>query len=362
MNQNGIDVQVCVENRPIREFGHNGRTIVEGRKGTPFTIKVRNNHPTRVHAAVLVDGVGVVSGKEGDLKGYILEAYSSYEIKGWRQSLNDVARFVFQSKSGSYSKAVKGHDAQCGVISVVAYAEKPKPPSPQIVIREVEKHVHHHHDHWPYPYRRPHYPWDYPAIYCSTTGGAGGSAGPIGASGPEGCEGMTTSGTLNAMSFSASFSAGGGGAGGSAQSYSGAPAKMSKSAKRSLVSPGVKTSVVDETSMSVTSSSDGGSVTINCMNLGTGWGESQRDEVNEVPWENGAMITTMEMFYTDAEGLKILGIDTSKAPNVPAISGFPTGFCRPPAFEYAKEPATAAPAETEPKKSTKKAAKPRKKS
>src|SRR5688572_5049845 len=128
MNQNGIDIQVCCDGKPVREYGCEGRTIVGGRKGVPFTVKVRNNHPTKIHAIVLVDGVNVVTGKEGVDRGYILEAYSSYEIKGWRKSLNDVASFVFAGKDGSYTKVVKGNSAQCGVISLVAFAEKPEIP------------------------------------------------------------------------------------------------------------------------------------------------------------------------------------------------------------------------------------------
>lgn len=274
MNQNGIDLQVCVEGKPIREFGLEGRTLVEGRKGVPFTIKVRNNTPNKVHAVVLVDGVNVVSGETQVDRGYILNGYSSYEIKGWRQSLKDVAEFVFQSKDGSYSAAVQGHSAQCGVISLVAYAEKPKPPAPRTQI--IEKHIHHHHyDSWPsWPQK--------PIIWCSTSATFSGDAG---------------------------------------DTFSGDAGDLMRSA-----------SAEPEVHAYYSSST---------LNLGTGWGSSKEDAVGEVEFENGVVLCTMELFYTDSKGLKKLGIDTSKAPALAKTSSFPTalaGFCRPPVATPVPEP------------------------
>jgi hypothetical protein len=349
MNQNGIDVQVCVENRPIREFGYQGRTIVEGRRGTPFTIKVRNNHPTRVHAAVMVDGVGVVSGKSGDLKGYILEPYSSYEVKGWRTSNEEVARFIFETKSGSYSKAVKGNDAQCGVITVVAYAEKIKP-------QVIEKHHHHdhhhfhekhiHHDNW--PYRRPYYPWDHPTIFFSSTGGAGGG-------GLINNDSVSSAEHVSSFAFNVVGTKGPNGPKGP----SGEPGMMRSATKTRKLSACCLSDAVSYSADSIptVTASSSAEVTMNFMNLGTGWGAAEQDSVREVQWENGVTLASMELFYTDADGLKTLGIDTSKAPSLPLAPSFPTGFCRPPHFEYAEEPVKAAPApQPEVVKKTKKSA------
>jgi hypothetical protein len=32
-----------VADRPVREWGHQGRTYIEGRKGSKFTLRIRNN-------------------------------------------------------------------------------------------------------------------------------------------------------------------------------------------------------------------------------------------------------------------------------------------------------------------------------
>lgn len=333
MNQNGIDLQVCVEGRPIREFGCEGRTIVEGRKGVPFTIKIRNNHAVKVHASVLVDGVGVVSGNEKDLRGYILEPYSSYEVKGWRRSLNDVAQFIFETKDGSYSKAVKGSDAQCGVISLVVHSEKTRPVTITKTEHVHHDHHHHHYDDWYDPfYVRPYRPWRYPTILYSSTLGSAGCTGTNGPSGPPGGH-ATSDNVMRSMSFTASN------AGPVASCYN------------------VSVSPDQGEGFSASVSLNGEQASV--MNLGTGWGAQQMDSVSEVAWENGTKLATMELYYTDAKGLKKLGIDVNKAPALAKTAGFPsgltgTGFCQPPTLTYSGEP----PIPPAPQKS---AVKPRKK-
>lgn len=338
MNQNGIDLQVCVDGRPIREYGLEGRTIVEGRKGVPFTIKVRNNHPTKVHVSVLVDGVGVVSGNEKDLRGYILEAYSSYEVKGWRRSLNDVAQFIFETKDGSYSKIVKGSDAQCGVISVIAHAEKTRPPAPQVIEKHVHHDHHHYHDDWYDPwYVRPYRPWRYPTIiYSSTVGGTSGTVGNAGACGGSGgsCTGsnaVDSASLMRSMSFTSTGPKGEVGP-------SGPPGEPVACYHMSMDHGGGAGA-----SFSASVSMNGEVQSLNAMNLGTGWGAQQTDSVVEVAWENGTKLATMELYYTDAKGLKKLGIDVNKAPALAKTAGFPTGltgtgFCQPPTLTYAGDP------------------------
>jgi len=310
MNQNGIELQVLVEGKPVREFGCEGRTIVEGRKGFPFSVKVKNNHPIRVHAIVLVDGVSVVSGTGKIDRGYILEPYSSYEIKGWRKSLDDVASFVFETTDKSYTKAVKGTSAQCGVISVVAYSEKERVIKKVV---EVEKHIHHDHYHEPYYWGDP---WYYPRPYRRPIVMFSSADGCLGSNGPQGCNGA------NAGSASAGLN----------QVYSAHSVNLEKEVDMSSVFHMNASTGETQKPETFTSSS---------MNLGTSWGASQADSVRETHFENGNVVATMELYYTDSKGLKKLGIDVSKAPTLAKTSGFPTGltgFCQPPSFEYANEP------------------------
>ena len=68
------------------------------------------------------------------------------------------------------------------------------------------------------------------------------------------------------------------------------------------------------------------------FNLGTGWGNEVKDEVTLRDFKRGTELATMSVYYTDAKGLKAVGIDVSKTvavekPTLP--SGF-HGFCTPP--------------------------------
>jgi hypothetical protein len=296
MNVNGIDMQVCIDGKPIREFGSKGRTFVEGRKGLPFTIKLKNHHSYRINAVVRVDGLGVVSGNEDDSKGYILDAYSSYEIKGWRQSLNDVATFVFSGKDGSYAKEVKGSNNQ-GCIRLIAYEER-------IVPKPVVTEIHHHHDHYYDTWVSPWIPpwWQRPSpyypkpIYWMSTDGVSGHSGPTGPCGVPGSNGINMTAHLN----------------------------MSKSVAANDISAdcGDFSASFNSTSLS----SNGAEELPKGLNLGTAWGSSQQDNVSETAWENGKLMCDVTLFYTDIKGLKKLGIDTKK----PVAVAAQNGFCAPP--------------------------------
>lgn len=303
MNQNGIELQVCVDGKPTREYAHEGQLFVEGRKGSSFTLKIRNHRAERANVIVLVDGVNVVTGDETLEKGYIVSGLSSYEIQGWRTSLQDVSTFVFKDKNGAYSKTVTGSTKMCGLISVLAYEEKK-------VVRQVEKVIE---KHWypdpiyvpvpypVYPRPRPIYPY-YDYVWC----GSSSDMGCAGSAGPSGSSGMTFNASLDGPMMRCANSADG-------EAFSTFSANIT-------------------TSGNVTASASAG-VTINSLSLGTGWGPQKLDSVAEVEFKNGVRVAAMELYYSDAKGLKKMGIDMKKTPAI-SKTALPTalaGFCRPPA-------------------------------
>ena len=160
-----------VADRPVREWGHQGRTYIEGRKGSKFTLRFRNNTAQRVLAVPSIDGLCALDGQPatGASKGYIIAAYSSAEIKGWKMNLRETADFVFTDRETT-SYAAQTHGAQNGgIIAVKVFAEKYVPPVVTQVVHTwsetpVVREIHHHH-----PDPRWH-PWP-STIYCSTTGG-----------------------------------------------------------------------------------------------------------------------------------------------------------------------------------------------
>lgn len=121
-------MHVLVNGRACKEYSQHGGTYIEARHGTNYTVKIKNDNPYRVMTVVSVDGLDVVSGKnaaETDT-GYIIEAYDSLEIKGYRINDNDCASFVFTSRGKSYVQNIKGDARNCGVIGLRAFAEKTK--------------------------------------------------------------------------------------------------------------------------------------------------------------------------------------------------------------------------------------------
>jgi len=125
MLKENYEVQVLVNRSPVREYKHEGRYFIEGRKDTQFTIKIKNNGPTRIVAIPTVDGLSVMDGKNGSLdsSGYIVDAHSSIVIDGWRVSDEEVAEFFFCNKNKSYS-AKTGKGGNQGVIGVAVFREK----------------------------------------------------------------------------------------------------------------------------------------------------------------------------------------------------------------------------------------------
>ena len=115
--------------RELRTFHHEGQTFVLGQYGDRYTIRVQNRTARRVEAVVSVDGRDVVSGRIGDFvreRGYLVDAYDSVAIEGFRQTTSEVAAFRFTSPSGSYS-AQMGTPENVGVIGVAIFPERVRP-------------------------------------------------------------------------------------------------------------------------------------------------------------------------------------------------------------------------------------------
>ena len=120
-----FELAVCVNGRSVKEYVHNQHTFIEGKKGSEYTVKLKNQSSTRVLAVLSIDGLDVLKGKSAELadNGYIINPYSSIEIKGYRITDNDVASFIFQNKKDSYA-ATTGKENNVGVIGVRYYGER----------------------------------------------------------------------------------------------------------------------------------------------------------------------------------------------------------------------------------------------
>jgi hypothetical protein len=73
-----------------------------------------------------VDGVNAITGENADpnQSGYVLGAYDSTEVDGWRKNMSEIAEFNFTNLGDSYA-ARTGRPNNVGVIGVAVFREKP---------------------------------------------------------------------------------------------------------------------------------------------------------------------------------------------------------------------------------------------
>lgn len=124
MLKQSYEVEVLVNGKPAKEYTHDGKILIEGRKGTRFSIRMRNNSYSRKLFVPTIDGLSIMNGEEGsyDSSGYIVQGNSSITIDGWRTSDKEVAEFYFSSPEDSYRKKMdRGNNL--GVIGVAVFSE-----------------------------------------------------------------------------------------------------------------------------------------------------------------------------------------------------------------------------------------------
>lgn len=129
-----VDVAVIsrATGQRIPVYSHAGRLYVPGTPGERYAVYVANRTGERVMTVVSVDGINVVTGETAspDQNGYVLAPGQSFEINGWRKSMNEVAAFYFTQLPDSYA-ARTGRPHHVGVIGVAAFREWRPRPVPQ---------------------------------------------------------------------------------------------------------------------------------------------------------------------------------------------------------------------------------------
>jgi len=125
-----FELQVLIDGAPARTFQHDGEAFVLGRLDQRYTLRVVNRTGQRVEAVVSVDGRDVIDGKPADWtakRGYLVPAFGSVEIDGWRLSQREAAAFRFSTVPESYA-ARTGQGRDVGVIGVAIFPERWLPP------------------------------------------------------------------------------------------------------------------------------------------------------------------------------------------------------------------------------------------
>jgi hypothetical protein len=126
----GYELTVLIEGVPSRTYHHAGETFVLGQLGARYTLRVSNHTGRRIEAVVSVDGRDVIDGRPGDFRskrGYLVPAWGSVDIEGWRISHAQAAAFRFSSVPDSYA-ARTGSAREVGVVGVAIFPERYVPP------------------------------------------------------------------------------------------------------------------------------------------------------------------------------------------------------------------------------------------
>ena len=308
MQINNVEIQVLIDDKPVKQFGHEGKTFVLAQKGKQYSVKIRNSNPFRILATVGIDGVDVMSGEKAstDGGGYIIGAYSSYEVKGYRQNLDTIGSFKFVRRDRSYAKS-KGDAKDVGVIAVAVFREKNSVD--EKFKKQMEEWIKAHpkwKEYIPYPVypSYPTYPWyhqwgwnDPPySVTCETIGGAVVGSVTTGSWVMEG--GSLTCNANVPTSFTMSNCGMGS-----------ASATSNNFVQTSSVSEGVKV-----------------------FEAGTSWGQKVEDKVVESMFERDGTVpfALFNIFYDFREGLEKLGVKITPEREVSFPRGFPGSFATPP--------------------------------
>ncbi len=303
MNISNVDVNIAVKGKNLKLLGHQGRTWLLAKEGSEYTIRVKNDNPFRTIAIVSIDGIDTISGKPASLKdgGYIVDAYSSAEIKGYRKSLQEAAAFRFTRKEKAYATE-KGIGENVGVIAVAVFKEKDdrfeklKKEYEELLKKKSEK------EYVPYPVYpyRPWYPYNpWYDGYCWRTSPYYGDI--IGGSATHG-QGSCTAATYNTTNSSFSNTSGG--------------------ELKAMSAVQANTSIRNDQ--------------INLANqswmAGSTWGKKLDDVVKEVPFEreNDTPFALFNIYYDFRAGLEKFGVKLeAEETEVSFPQGF-TDFCSPP--------------------------------
>lgn len=292
------NVEVLVENKPIKIFAHQNRLFIEAREGVEFQLKLKNDSYSRVLAVASVDGINVISGKDAtdESPGYVISGRDSTRIKGFRVSDDKVNAFKFTKKSNSYAAKNEATDKDiraCGVIGVKFFSEKEKVKP--AVIRKTE--------YIPYPVptyplvpRPPYERWVPEPVwyYGDTTNTYGDSLGEL--------------------------------------------VRCANLESRVMRGMGSARSCVNSSDITFTASPSATSfnaVSVKKLpefDMGVEFSEKEiEDKVKEVEFEMGYLLNFVEIYFASRESLEAMGVKFDKEPEISFPQSFKESkYCRPP--------------------------------
>ena len=106
MKKSNYEFEIVVNGKPLKEYYHESKNYIEGKKNTEFSLRIKNNGSAKILAIPSVDVLSAMDGKKAsfDSSGYVISGYDSMTIDGWRTSDDEVAKFYFSNPEDSYGK------------------------------------------------------------------------------------------------------------------------------------------------------------------------------------------------------------------------------------------------------------------
>lgn len=290
------DINITVNGNRCKQFSFQNKTFIEAKQGSEYVIEIKNNHYKRILAVAAVDGLNVLTGKtasETD-SGYIIDAYHSEKIKGFRFSDDEWAmfRFGYKFNGQTYAQSKQdGSEKNCGVVGIRLFYEQeplviyntpvvtwsnplPTPISPS----------------WP-----PSYP-TWPTITC------------------EGLGGVSDGGYTSNVNFMASMDM---------ASDDSQPKAQYNSCLRS--DSGVKSRSSGIMSRRLCSSPEPKG-----FDMGTEWGRKEQSKVHTVNFEKGCLAHSLDIYYASRESLIEMGVPLTNNLKVNLPQSFPEKYAKPP--------------------------------
>lgn len=126
VRDDGFEIQVLVNGRPLDEYNTRGRTYIEATEGAEYEVRIRNPYSYRVAVALAVDGLNSIDARHTsawEASKWVMAPYETIHITGWQVSSARARHFYFTSERDSYG-AKLGQTENLGVISAVFFRER----------------------------------------------------------------------------------------------------------------------------------------------------------------------------------------------------------------------------------------------
>jgi hypothetical protein len=124
--ENGFEVDVLVDGRPLTEYAARGRRYIEALENAEYEVRVHNPTGSRVAVALAVDGLNSIDARHTsawDAHKWVIEPYGTINVRGWQMSGESARRFYFTTERDSYA-AKLGQASNVGLITAVFFRER----------------------------------------------------------------------------------------------------------------------------------------------------------------------------------------------------------------------------------------------